>query len=54
LRQLRALATVFDWDYDNELTREASLFGDPFHPTDEVAAKVAHELATGEPWLAKH
>jgi hypothetical protein len=42
---LRALAPVYDWDYPNEVTTDADLFTDPFHPTDEVAMRVALELA---------
>lgn len=44
---LRALAPVYDWDYPNEVTTDAALFTDPFHPTDEVAMRVAVELAGG-------
>jgi hypothetical protein len=49
LAALRALAPVYDWDYPNSVTRDASLFGDPFHPNDEIAARVARELVGGSP-----
>jgi len=49
LAALRELAPVWDWDYPNRVTRERALFGDPFHPREEVAAAVARELAGGAP-----
>jgi len=47
LRELELLAPVYDWDYPNAVTQDATLFADPFHPTDSVAERVAQELASG-------
>jgi len=49
---LRELGPVLDFDCANEVTRDAKNFGDPVHTTDEVAVRVARELAGGPRGLA--
>jgi hypothetical protein len=53
IAELRTISRVLDWDFPNELTRDAGNFHDPFHMTEAVARRVAAEAASGEPTLAR-
>ena len=53
IAELRTISAVLDWDYPNQLTRDAGNFLDPFHMTEAIARRVAAEAAGGEPKLAR-
>lgn len=43
-RDLAALATVYDFDYENDITRHRENFTDPVHFTKPVAAQLIREI----------
>ncbi|OIP92700.1 MAG: hypothetical protein AUK55_09095 [Syntrophobacteraceae bacterium CG2_30_61_12] len=48
LRDMAGLATVYDFNYDNDLTRDRRNFHDPFHPNQDTLAQVIREVWGGE------
>ncbi len=53
LRDLTQFGDVFDFDWDNEMTRNADNFNDPFHFTDEIARELVKDIWNNQRKYAK-
>ena len=48
------LGEVFDFDYENEITQDRSLFRDLFHANDSVYSIMCEEIFGGKKGIARH
>lgn len=50
---LREIATLYDFNYPNELTKNSNNFSDPYHFNDNIARIVAKEIIEGKNTFSK-
>ena len=53
LNDLKSLADVYDYNYQNELTMNKDFFRDPLHFTQDISLLIRDELLQGKKYLAR-
>lgn len=51
---MRMFGDVYDFDYENAITKNKDLFGDPYHVRDSIPRVILTEIALHKPRFAKY